>query len=347
MAESSVKGAGAAPDRLLPWHSTAWSRLVQWRRADRLPHGLRLTGPAGVGKRVLAESLAAWLLCEAVRVDGGTTPCGDCKQCRLVRAGSHPDLQSCRPESSRYIRIDQIRALGDFLSQSPQVAGRKVVIIDRADQLNLNAANALLKTLEEPADDANLILLHDEGRPLRPTIRSRCQTVAVRIPGREQAWSWLTARSGEGEGFDPRAAAAALDLAGGAPLLAYHYLANGHLSERGHCLQALRSFLKREVAVIDAVKPFVEAGLETTLEFMAHWALDMARLGQGQDASDTAAREMLAFLARHNSQARVQDLYATLCQCRARLDYNLNPTLEIEQLLMRWRHLMPAPGQRH
>src|SRR5690606_30069667 len=97
------------------------------------------------------------------------------KQCALTIAGTHPDIRFYAPEKSRMIRVDQVRALSAFAVGSPQVAHRKVIVVDRADQLNINAANALLKTLEEPSADVVLILLQEAGRPILPTLRSRCQ----------------------------------------------------------------------------------------------------------------------------------------------------------------------------
>jgi DNA polymerase-3 subunit delta' len=251
-------------------------------------------------------------------------------------------LQVFAPESSRYIRIDQIRRLAEFLSQSPQVASGKVVIIDRADQLNVNAANALLKTLEEPVDDATLLLLHDEGLPLLPTVRSRCQVLALKTPGRAQAASWLSGQVKDRDDVTEQAVGAALDLAGGAPLLARDYLVDGLLSERERCLDALRAFLKREIPLMEAARPFVDAGLEKTLDFMAHWIHDMARLAHNVAGDDASARDMLTFLMRHNDPARAQALFELIREARAGLDYNLNPTLEVERLLMGWQAMMPG-----
>lgn len=216
--------------QLLPWHEKPWQRLMDWHRADRWPHALRVIGPRGVGKTAFAERLADWLLCDSASLKGLASPCGECKQCRLRQGGFHPDMQSCHPESSRYIRVDQIRAVNEFLSQSPQVARCKVVLIDRADQLNVNAANALLKTLEEPAEDTFLVLIQEDGQPLLPTIRSRCQSLALPLPDRAVATGWLQAQLEESP--DDEGLARVLDLSGGAPLLARRYLLDGLLEAR-------------------------------------------------------------------------------------------------------------------
>src|SRR5690554_7199586 len=95
------------------------------------------------------------------------------------------------------VKVDQIRALSSFAVASPQVAHHKIAIVDRADQLNINAANALLKTLEEPQPDVTLLLLQESGRPILPTIRSRCQALTIPLPTTEQGGQWLAARVAE------------------------------------------------------------------------------------------------------------------------------------------------------
>lgn len=325
---------------ILPWQEKPWQRLMEWHGADRWPHALRLTGSRGVGKTAFAERIADWLLCDRAAANGLSAPCGDCKQCRLRQAGFHPDMQRCRPESSRYIRVDQVRAINEFLSQSPQVARCKVVLIDRADQLNLNAANALLKTLEEPADDTFLVLIQEEGQPLLPTIRSRCQSLALPLPARAVASGWLQTQL-DTASEDAGGVARALELSGGAPLLARRYLLEGLLETRAQCLQALRACLKQEIPVNEAAKPFAGAGMELALDFMAHWAHDMARLAEGAQGSDAAAHDMIAFLASRNSPHAAHRLYAAVLEARSHLDNNLNPALEVERLLLLWRQMMP------
>ncbi|HSW52736.1 MAG TPA: hypothetical protein VLG93_05865, partial [Sulfuricaulis sp.] len=134
-----------APERY-PWHGALWSALA--RQFEQLPHALLLQGRPGLGKHDFAVQLAQALLCEQAR-DG--MACGQCHCCRLFAAGTHPDLAGVGlVEDAKSIAVDQIRALGDFLSLRPHTAARKVVIISPAEAMNINAANSLLKLLEEP-----------------------------------------------------------------------------------------------------------------------------------------------------------------------------------------------------
>lgn len=188
-----------------PWQAGLWQQLA---RRERHAHAYLLHGPAGIGKRDLAERLGALLLCGAVRDDAA---CGACKSCLLLRAGSHPDFFELQPEEAdKPIRVDQVRELVDFVVQTAQLGGRKLVLLEPAEAMNLNAANALLKVLEEPPADVVFLLVSDALQKLLPTLRSRCRIFPLTAPSQAQALAWLNAH-GEAD------AAVELAHAGGAP----------------------------------------------------------------------------------------------------------------------------------
>lgn len=198
-------------DRLPPWLAPDWDVHARRLAEGRVPHALLAAGPAGLGKRALVEAVAASLLCIDRRADGHA--CGRCRACAWRLAGTHPDLVRVGiAEDATQITVDQIRALGERLALAPQPGGRQVAVIDPADEMNPNAANALLKTLEEPTPDSVLILVADQPARLLPTILSRCQRFAIRMPGRDEALAWLI-----GRGVAPARAAEALMLARGNP----------------------------------------------------------------------------------------------------------------------------------
>ncbi|MFO7642692.1 MAG: DNA polymerase III subunit delta', partial [Candidatus Competibacteraceae bacterium] len=164
-------------DEGLPWHEPLWRQFQQSRAAGRLPHALLLAGPAGLGKLAFAKRLARALLCETPDVEGDA--CGRCRSCRLFQAGSHPDYRMEQPvEEGKAIRIDPIRELCGFLGFTAQYGGYKIALLEPADRLNLNAANSLLKTLEEPPGDCLLLLVTAHPARLPATVRSRCQKVS-------------------------------------------------------------------------------------------------------------------------------------------------------------------------
>lgn len=201
---------------IAPWLAESWSQLAARRGAGRFPHAVLVAGPAGLGKRDFASELVSALLCRAPQSSG--LACGSCKACVLIAARTHPDrvVVTLEPNDEGVMRaeivIDQIRELSARLAMRPHAEGMQVALIDPADQLNPNAANALLKTLEEPAADSVMVLVADQPSRLPATIRSRCQRVDARFPHRDEALAWL----GE-QGLDAPKATELLAIMAGNP----------------------------------------------------------------------------------------------------------------------------------
>lgn len=212
----------------LPWHADHWMRLQARRQRDAMPHALLMCGPTGLGKRAFANRFVQSLLC-GMTVNGEA--CGSCRSCLLLAAGTHPDLITLtfglRKDGvlRSEIVVEQIRELSARLAMSSQFGGWQLALIDPADAMNNAAANALLKTLEEPATQTMLILLADAPWRLPQTVRSRCQRIELQLPAAAEAQAWLQA---EGVGD----AATALDAAGGNPGLARRWAQEGALDRR-------------------------------------------------------------------------------------------------------------------
>ena len=169
-----------------PWQEPLWQQLAS---RPRHAHAYLLHGPAGIGKRDLAERLMARLLCQK---PGGLEACGQCKACHLLAAGTHPDVFVLEPEEAdKAIKVDQVRELVSFVVQTAQLGGRKVVLLEPAEAMNLNSANALLKSLEEPSGDTVLLLVSHQPSRLLPTVKSRCVQQACPLPSPQQSLSWL------------------------------------------------------------------------------------------------------------------------------------------------------------
>lgn len=258
---------------LRPWHADAWARLQARRERDALPHALLLAGPVGLGKRDFLATFVKGMLCQRP-VDG--VACGTCRPCVLVDAGTHPDVIALsfglRKDgvTRSEIVVDQIRDLSQRLAMASQFGGWQIASIDPADAMNAAAANALLKTLEEPTPATLLILVADEPARLPATIRSRCQRIDFLVPSRDASLAWLRA-----EGVpDP---AAALDAAGGNPGLARAWATDGALKQRGEVRNDLKALAAGRGDAMEVIKRWQASDPQRYLWFAAQAVTDELR----------------------------------------------------------------------
>ena len=257
------------PTPLLPWQAPVWKALLGRMQSQRLPHALLFHGPPGVGKTQCAQLFAQALLCR----DPKQAPCGQCKSCLLFQAQAHPDYLSIEPEESgKAIRIDQIRALSAFLSQTAQQGGRKCIVLGPADALNQNASNALLKSLEEPPPDTNFILVTSAPSLLSATIRSRCQFVVFHTPELAQSQAWL-----ENQDITASQAQIALKNAFGAPLTALSHLQSGHLQQQEALAKQLRDLAAGNASLVDVAKQWLGIEPLTIVDTLFQWLNVAAR----------------------------------------------------------------------
>jgi DNA polymerase III subunit delta' len=328
-----MTSAPAAVSAAAPaWLAGATEALAAAHRSGRLPHALLIHEAAGAGGDWLAAWAARLVLCR----NSAAAPCGECRSCRRVMALEHPDLLWIRPpEDSRQIRIEQLRELTAELALTSHGGGYKVAVIAPADALNRFAANALLKTLEEPPARTLLVLVATQPSRLPPTIVSRCQRLRVRSPGRAAAVAWLTATRGAADWER------ALDAVGEAPML----LATADpaalvevATESDRTLEALAAGRTDPVA---AAERWARSDLSLRLLRFEKWLTDHVRRGERAGAF-LAEVSATPYLPARGAFLNIRELYGLIDEVRelrATLDVPLNRDLALEAL---FRRLAPA-----
>ena len=261
---------------IYPWQKEQWGKMMQLKQAQRLPHAILLYGEEGSGKSGFAQSLSASLLCKQPAQNGEA--CGQCSACQLIAAQTHPDLTYLKPvapENSKSkkpvlnIRIDVIRKLCSKLTTSSQFEGYRIAIIENADKMLVQGANALLKTLEEPGDRTLIVLVTSRPHRLPITVRSRCQSLRFPYPGEAIALEWLQAQGLTSPEI-------ALKYAHGAPLTAL----NQHeetLQQRELLAQALTAGLNGESSLSYAAK-LANLPKDISMGWLLDWVNDLVRL---------------------------------------------------------------------
>jgi len=324
-----------------PWHSDQFNALLG--RLDRLPHALLLRGREGIGKLAFAEALARSLLCESPLPGRGA--CGRCAACAWMKQGSHPDFRRLEPESlaeegdpeqgggakaSRQIPVERIRSIADFINLSGHRGRAKVALIHPAEALNVNAANALLKNLEEPPPRTYFLLVAHRWHQLLPTIRSRCEQIALPSPSRAVTLEWLKRQ-------DLNDAELALGQAGGAPLVAVKFDAE-YWKQRGSLLNAFAAADFDALGVADRLR---ETSPALVVGWLQKWSFDLVthkvtgRVHFNPDfvatVTSVAARvDLIDVLRFHRQMVQMQRIVA----------HPLNPRLLLEHLLLTYSALL-------
>ena len=287
-----------------PWLQDVESEFSERLQAGRLAHALLLSGPAESGKVELATRLLASALC----LENSYPACGQCRSCQLAASGAHPDGHVLtfeqHPKKAGELRkelvIDQVRRLTASLFLTNTISRRKAALVYPVEAMNKHTANALLKTLEEPPGETALILVSSDPARLPATIRSRCQSLHVRLPGAEAAMAWLQGQS------DVAAADAekALQAAAGSPLRALRMLQDGGVDQYVELSRMLDGLLSgsnsvaQALAALSAVDPerlwswlSLRAAAETrSATVRGATAMNVSRLQQEADRNRGLAR---------------------------------------------------------
>lgn len=323
-----------------PWQEQLWQQLAG--RAQHA-HAYLLHGPIGIGKRALAERLMASLLCQRPE---GLEACGHCKSCLLLAAGSHPDNYVLEPEEAdKAIKVDQVRDLVSFVVQTAQMGGRKVVLIEPVESMNINAANALLKSLEEPSGNTVLLLVSHQPSRLLPTVKSRCVQQACPLPSEEMSLIWLAKalpECSESERFE------LLTLAAGSPLAAVSLQAQGVREQRAQVVDGVKKLLKQQQSPTQLAEGWKDIPLLLLFDWFCDWSHLILRYQLTEDEQGLGLEDMrkvVQYLAQKSAQGRVLEIQDWILAQRQKVmsKANLNRVLLLEALLVQWAGLT---GQR-
>ncbi len=334
----------------LPWQSTQWRRLRLQFNDNQLAHAYLLVGPGGLGKAEFAKQFARMVVSSSA---DNASASGQHNKRAFGKPGLLPDIVLVEPEEgARDIKIDQIRSLADFLTKTSHAGGAKIAIIDHAHQMNTNAANAILKTLEEPTPGSYLFLISDSPGSLPATIRSRCQKLQFQSPAFDQASDWLQPLIG-----NEQDSVKLLVAANNRPLFALELAGDGNLHVRENFIRSLCSALTVEQSVQGLVNEALKLGESTAIECLMETSAIVIKSIVTLSGSDTEDIKDL----RSESKESFPELYslAEKLNCNGNAKNNLqrlsefyresknswsllhsaanpNPQLIIESLLWHW-----------
>lgn len=261
---------------LYPWQAKQWQYFSNLMQAERMPHAILIAGSVGIGKSIFAKHLSHYLLCQ--KNQENSQPCGTCKTCLLVKAGTHPDFNIVVSEKEDGpISVDNIRLLIEKLHLTLHFNGYKVALIEAADRMNMNASNALLKTLEEPPSNTIIILVSDVAEQLSATIRSRCHMLQMNAPAREDALKWLQNKNADGDWER------LLVLAKGAPLQALHLIDTDLSEQRIALVKEFLQLAEHSSQPIAEITRFDTISVVQMIEWLQGVILDIMRLKSAKE----------------------------------------------------------------
>lgn len=325
-----------------PWQDAVWQRLQLAQQQHRLAHAYLLCGARGIGKYDFARAWAAALLC--LHPDQAGQACQSCSSCHLLKANTHPDLWLVEPaEGKQQIAIDQIRQLQEDLGLSSQFGRHRIAIISPADALNPNAANCLLKTLEEPAPDTVMLLVTSNPARLPATIRSRCQRITLTAPDAVEARQWLTEKVGQSA-----QAELALQMAHYAPLASQQLLDSGFLALEPQLRAGLLEVVQGRRDPLQEVDVWINCQALLLLNWIDALLLKVIqhRLGVLETDIQVQNEPWLEDLCRELQATALKDIFIyvdDIRTVRAQLQTTVNWRPVLESLLVAWHYRLRQP----
>ncbi len=357
---------------LLPWQNELWSQLTKrvLMPQQSLPHALLAAGMQGMGKRAFVWRLVAWLLCRE-RNNHPLGACSICESCQWLRSGTHPSLQvlpmigipvsvdhadakqaatnSAKDKKSAKaasnaalkIKVDDIRALQPFIYQGGQ--GMRICVLDYAEQMTIAAANALLKTLEEPQAQVHLFLISDTPAQLLPTIKSRVQQLALQTIDPAVSVDYVTQALGSTvnrEAVGTAAIEQLIQLANGAPLAAVALAQAPWYSKRALWLttwQALRSGKRSSIAASDYWQP--QLSISEFIQLSELMLVDIRRVCLGLDALQKDIDLPASLHSHQPTESSLETFMKSMQEIKTALQQNVQEKFAYDKLMQELAYL--------
>lgn len=328
----------------LPWHQEAWEAFHQQLTKGKISHAFLISAEAQSGKHLFATMLAQWLLCETPQHNQA---CGECGACLLSAAGNNPDFIIVQPEEkSKIIKIDQIRELKSFIETSSHSFGKRIILLDSAENLNINAANALLKGLEEPPADVVFLLLSDRPKSVLATISSRCRTLKLPKPAATQSLQWLATQAPQTPSEELEFA---LDYAQGSPLRALSTLVDESAERKKTLGNDLLTVMRGQEIVSKMVSRYYKNDALDVLNVLSYWLSVLVKFqisGNKAMVKGRALQQAATLIPDQAMQARafscaLLGLYENVCEAQTQVASVSNPNMQLllEDLLLQLQHL--------
>lgn len=286
-----------------PWLKPYYDKIINAFQQGYGHHALLFKTEQGIGGDELVYQVAGWLMCQSPE---DYQPCGHCHSCQLFNAGNHPDFYVLESIENKDIGIDQIREVNEKVSQRSQQNGNKVVWIKQADRLTEAAANALLKTLEEPTDSTYFLLQVDLSARLLATIYSRSQPWLISLPCEAEAMAWLATQLAEKTEEKTAEIRTALQVSHGRPLEALAMLEQGLLENRKRLLRQFWLFYTRR-SPLELLPHFEKERVFQQLDWLCAFLADALKMKLNVPATWVQA-DFLQAIQQFNQKQTAQGL---------------------------------------
>ncbi|WP_407330606.1 DNA polymerase III subunit delta' [Enterovibrio sp. 27052020O] len=309
-----------------PWHHELWQNWQQLLGQERMHHAILLSAPKGSGKLALAAMLAKTILCK----NAVTEPCGVCHSCQLFDADTHPDFHWLKPEAEgKQLGVDAVRAGNKYAWETSQLGGERVILVQNADSMGEAAANALLKTLEEPPAHCHFILLCESMESMLPTVVSRCNKWKPKLPEEIVVKRWVES------GLFDSVPLQVIRINRGAPLAAKAFIENGNLGKHEALLSAFVSFVSTRQGLF-TLTDLLSKAQRDGLNWLSFLLLDVMKAQQGSQEAivHCDSTEQLHAIGKAVNPSKVTSQLMALNKLKAELVKHTG--LNSELLLSRW-----------